>query len=205
MRTVKRKMEKLGVKGDLRNLGLKWLTRLVHTQNIETAKQLFAIGVHVFGFEHKSTEFKTALEELNSVIAPDDILQDESLVETKEEEIDNELLRNVEEEKVGERHGSPFHKLFYDIFKVINEKETANEKEKEEENPYYSKEFFKYLLEYFMFYFPMWSAVILCELQELEENQRKERAVAISSEINASHDKETQKERKRLIMSMMNY
>ena len=266
------KMEKLGVKGHFRNLGLKWLTRLVHTQNIETAKQLFAIGVRVFGFEHKCTEFKTVLEELNSVIAPDDILEDESLVETKKEEIDNELFRNVEEEKVGERHGSPFHKLFYDIFKVINEKETANEKEKEEENPYYSKEFFEYLLEYLMPYFPMWSAVVLCylgltrdsnavvenyfkwvkcevwrkkmknlipryiikaegllepkllerelgtdterqkkqrpkrdrkkkekrELQELEENQRKERAVAISSEINPSHDKETQKRKKKI-------
>ena len=45
MRTVKPKMEKLGVKDDLRNLGLKWLTRLVHKQNIETAKQLFAIGL----------------------------------------------------------------------------------------------------------------------------------------------------------------
>ena len=84
VRTVKRKMEKLGLKGDLRNLGLKWWTRLVHTQNIETAKQLFAIGVHVFGFEHRSTELKTALEELNSLIEPNDILKDESLVETKE-------------------------------------------------------------------------------------------------------------------------
>lgn len=160
LRALSRKLHQLTRSRDIHQIAKMFISQLITACDMEKADRIFRDMVLVFGTKNEAEEITSAIKKMSSMYTDENFPKLEAEDEKSSED---RSTSDVEDIESGLRHGSPFYKHFHGIMESVgnkmNNKKCCNN---EKANKYFLPEFLRYLMEYYMPFFPLWSAIIIC-------------------------------------------
>lgn len=147
------------------------LTMLIHSQSLDEAAKFFRFIIVVFGFTKKANNFEESLFNLLQY----EISETDLLILSKcndETETDYESYKYAQED-INEYESHYSYNPFYIEFRKIYDKEMLRKHEVacgSEKNDMYSEGWILYLLNFFLPKFPLWSAILIQELDKIRDS-----------------------------------
>lgn len=135
-----------------RSMASKIMSGLIHAESIEAAKPFFELFVKLFMLEKKDSSLKVEAEKIENTQTAEEINFDSYEPIASEDNQEGEVLPPEDE---GKKKSS----MYYQHFLKIKNDILKNCDLTEEPNEFFSEKFSKYVLEFLMPYFPVWSGV----------------------------------------------
>ena len=181
LKTVIRKCHVLFQNSQQRVLSKILMTKLIHSCTLDAAALHFEMIVVIFGLRKEVPVLNEYLEILEHRVSNENSQKD-SLFDA-EDGVNTTLKYDLESSSENQQHNnmdarkeSPFYIFFKRIYDSCTKKFSqdgsgdSQTNKYSTDNIYYSEQFMDYLLTYILPYFPLWSAVILCQLDLLRDS-----------------------------------
>lgn len=156
LRAISRKLHYFTRSRNVHQIAKMFISQLIAACDLEPAEEILRDMVHVFETKNETEKVKIALKNMSWMYTAENRLKYE------DEGTDAENTDDAEDIEAGLRHGSPFYKHFNQIIEPLQQELkdricTTNETP----NEYYLPGFLRYLMEFYMPFFPLWSAIII--------------------------------------------
>lgn len=157
IKTVRKKIIKIfpdkKKQKDERYVASQLITRIIHSVNFEEAKISFEQFIKIYGFKNKVEDFDIIIN---------NFLSNDTKVATETEEVlENENTDDNDsvEQNLTKMKSSLYYQKFNKLKdSILEETVTSNTK-----NTFYSENLIKYLVDYLLVYFSLWSAAAIAE------------------------------------------
>lgn len=153
IKTVLKKIDETIDDDDMKVLAACAITKLIHSTSLDEASNILKRVFAIFGTQKRPRNFNQCMKYFETVTKCEDD-EDDIDDDTRHQRIIIDEEQQVHDDT---RKDSPFFKLFSHIKdSVLKESDYFNK-----QNIFYSEAFIKYLLEFLLPYYPLWSGVLI--------------------------------------------
>lgn len=158
LRAVTRKLHQIIRSSEIHQVAKMFLTQLIHADTMQSAETIFNNMVIVFGNKLKTNVVDTAMQNMESMYCGSPNIK----IEADDSTSDQVDVDDPEGIEAALRHGSPFYKHVQVIMiRTMKENNSQQCGAESTENIYYLPSFLEYILEHYMPFFPLWSALVI--------------------------------------------
>lgn len=132
----------------IRFIATSLMAKMLHCECVSAAAEVYVVFVTLFGLKNKYTDFNQLVSSVKIIV--EDVSSDST----------SYISPETEESGISyERKASPYYQAFQQIkINVLNRCSTIPVS-----NPFFSADFFEYVTEFLLPYFPLWSAVAIAQ------------------------------------------
>lgn len=167
-RAVARKLHRMTRDREVHQVAKMFLAQLIHSDTLQFAEAIFTNMVIVFATKSKTNLVDIAMQEMKSMHANNLCIKIEAHDTPDQVDVDD-----PEDIETALRHGSPFFQHFHVIMtQITNENKNQQCRAESTKNMFYLPSFLDYILEYYMPFFPLWSALVICTFGILRDSNQ---------------------------------